>query len=713
MFQEIMRLFKRQSDVSNPGDIINVANGTYNQRVSITRSGSPGNYITFQSAVDKGATINGESDSPATLGSGSVPQFQGIFSVNASHIKISGFKIINSAYGGVVVNGFGNIPGILDVIIKDNYFNNIYSSAMYAALSGPGIVMDGNEVTNSHIAIAMTENEVVDMVAVNGFEIKNNYIHDNNHTESICVKPFRYVDGTTVKAGNGTIHHNRVKPIESAGIYLDGGNNIDIFNNIVYGGPGTSRGIALAVEGGTEVKNSRVYNNIVYNNGAYGIVIAFYAICDPMSFCESGPIDNIQIINNTVYNNDYAMGWGGGIVVAPPIAPNPAATNVIIRNNISWNNNISQISLQPGDIFDHNYTADPQFIVSGSDFHLQNTSPAINAGFAAGAPYNVDYDGVARPAGVGYDIGAYEFGGVLPVCAPNGCGGGCPTGCTGANDPDCIGQCLDNTCATDTDCEITPTPTPACNPNKDSVCNNNVCGGGTIQCDGSCSIFAPPVLYGTAVCGTNACGSGITNNCTGACDSPAPPLVPDNIGDVCYSAANICDQIGTGAVGCGGCNAVPLLPPSLEDYNFDGTPNTCTIDTCDKDGNVFHSNSCGGLVPCGRAGDNPATAEIDESKSCTICAMFYMLKSIINFIMELAIGVGVFVLILSGLLYSYSAGDQGKIQTAKSVLTSTLIGIAIIFAAWLIIAVVLQGMGYADMTTWNQVSLRGIGRIKK
>jgi len=112
----------------------------------------------------------------------------------------------------------------------------------------------------------------------------------------------------------------------------------------------------------------------------------------------------------------------------------------------------------------------------------------------------------------------------------------------------------------------------------------------------------------------------------------------------------------------------------------------------------------GGLVPCGRLMDNPATGDIDESKPCSLCAMFYMLKNAINFILTLTIGIGVFILVIAGLRYATAAGDTRKIDMAKSAVTSVIIGIAIIFAAWLIIAVILQGMGYANMTTWNQVN---------
>lgn len=115
-------------------------------------------------------------------------------------------------------------------------------------------------------------------------------------------------------------------------------------------------------------------------------------------------------------------------------------------------------------------------------------------------------------------------------------------------------------------------------------------------------------------------------------------------------------------------------------------------------------SSTDGLVPCGRLADNPLTSDIIESNPCTLCAMFYMLKNIINFVMTLAIGIGVFILVIAGLLYALSAGDSRKIELAKSAATSTIIGISIIFIAWMAIAVILQGMGYANMATWNQVN---------
>ncbi|HEY6106047.1 MAG TPA: choice-of-anchor Q domain-containing protein, partial [Anaeromyxobacteraceae bacterium] len=54
----------------------------------------------------------------------------------------------------------------------------------------------------------------------------------------------------------------------------------------------------------------------------------------------------------------------------------------------------------------HSLQADPMFL-SSSDFHVSPTSPAINTGTSTRAPAT-DFDGVARPQGAGFDIGAFE-----------------------------------------------------------------------------------------------------------------------------------------------------------------------------------------------------------------------------------------------------------------------------------------------------------------
>lgn len=111
-----------------------------------------------------------------------------------------------------------------------------------------------------------------------------------------------------------------------------------------------------------------------------------------------------------------------------------------------------------------------------------------------------------------------------------------------------------------------------------------------------------------------------------------------------------------------------------------------------------------GLVPCGRLIDNLNTFEINESAPCDICSVFYMLKNIINFIMTMSIGVGIFILVIIGLLYVFSGGSLERISFAKTAINSVVSGISIIFIVWVAVAIILQLMGYGNMSRWNQVS---------
>ncbi len=54
-----------------------------------------------------------------------------------------------------------------------------------------------------------------------------------------------------------------------------------------------------------------------------------------------------------------------------------------------------------------NIDADPRFVDPAADYHLASTSPCIDAG-AAETTVASDLDGVARPFGSGWDMGAYE-----------------------------------------------------------------------------------------------------------------------------------------------------------------------------------------------------------------------------------------------------------------------------------------------------------------
>jgi hypothetical protein len=376
------------------GNTVYVEGGTYNEQVTITTSGRPGKYITFAAYPGQIATIDG---------TGILFKYNWgglVWIMGASYINFIGFNVTHSNFTGIMVtsNYSGGYPS--NILIQNNSINDTTSSGIYTE-DGYKITYDGNEVTYAQTleAVPYQQNEIVNMVRTNNFEIKNNKIHDNNHFESIDVK-----EGSSL----GSIHDNTIIPIQSAGIYIDSqgknARNIDVYNNRIYNGTSSqTRGIAIATENGATVKDVKVYNNRVYNNAAYGLGIASYS---------TGPVTDVTFSSNTVYNNSGVDSWGGGIIIEYT-----NATNVTIVNNIAYQNQAR------GDLVTDNggnsalYTnlvgINPLFVnPSNQDFHLQSSSPAIDNGTSPNSTVFVpafDFDYVTRPQGTGYDIGAYEY----------------------------------------------------------------------------------------------------------------------------------------------------------------------------------------------------------------------------------------------------------------------------------------------------------------
>jgi len=56
-----------------------------------------------------------------------------------------------------------------------------------------------------------------------------------------------------------------------------------------------------------------------------------------------------------------------------------------------------------------NIAVDPLFVdATNADYHLQETSPCIDSGTDVDAPVT-DFEGISRPQGAGFDMGAYEY----------------------------------------------------------------------------------------------------------------------------------------------------------------------------------------------------------------------------------------------------------------------------------------------------------------
>ena len=95
-----------------------------------------------------------------------------------------------------------------------------------------------------------------------------------------------------------------------------------------------------------------------------------------------------------------------------------------------------------------------------------------------------------------------------------------------------------------------------------------------------------------------------------------------------------------------------------------------------------------GLVPCGEPG-NP----------CKLCHFFVMFDRIVDFVLiDIVPPIAALMLVIGGVMFFTAAGDPGKLTKAKSLLTSVVFGLIIVYGAWLIINTFFLTIGVNEWT---------------
>jgi hypothetical protein len=235
----------------------------------------------------------------------------------------------------------------------------------------------------------------------NKFLISNQLLFNPHQVIGICVEAFTDIDGIW-------IYGNQIKNF-GVGIQMTQGNagtkymqNIyiyhNVFENIGYSDLANDYGSGIEVSWQAPVSymdNINILNNTIAGTTAYGIKWDVFTTNT-----------NITIKNNIIsgfrsygiYFRDELPYYGGSV--------SGSQTNNIVYNSstITFTAGVTH----SGYTNSGNLTSNPVF-VSSSDFHLQSTSPAINAGTTVTLPTaNVDYDLVL--IGTPSEIGAYEYG---------------------------------------------------------------------------------------------------------------------------------------------------------------------------------------------------------------------------------------------------------------------------------------------------------------
>jgi hypothetical protein len=195
-------------------------------------------------------------------------------------------------------------------------------------------------------------------------------------------------ESTAYKKGKLTnnvyIHDNYFHDGDSQALYAFSTRTLVSYNNIFSNITCTAGGILLG-----DIDNTSAF----YNN-------TFYLIAPPnrpmIQILNGPPYSSVQSKNNIYY-----------------AYPGQRFLNVESGNTFNSSHDLYFNSSVPsgyGIFIKNPVVNDPNFLSAGADFHLNLHSPAKDSGTAdLGSVVTRDYDGIPRPQGSFFDIGAYEI----------------------------------------------------------------------------------------------------------------------------------------------------------------------------------------------------------------------------------------------------------------------------------------------------------------
>ena len=393
------------ADNVGPGDYVIVQPGKY-WGFNLTTDGKPDARITFHAmpGVEIDEAFPGQQD--------------GINLEGADFVTIEGFYVHDMPRAGLrSVNNDG-------VILRGNHTDH---NTMWGILTGwsENILAENNVASRSQV-----EHGIYISNSADGAIVRNNVVWGNNDS-GIQFNADRYLPGDGVHSNN-----------------LVEGNVI--FEN------GRGGGAALNFDG---VQDSVIQNNLLYNNHSTGIVLY-------VGFAADSSTNNL-ITNNTVVMAEDAR-WA--LLMTDGSSGNVVTNNVLLNKNPNRGSMTVEHNSLPA-LSDHNIVEDlfqmdgtngsfaawqsfsggmdthsivigegdppgehvqgdpPGVLVEGdppgefdslfvnpaaNDYRLKSGSLAIDVGDPTGAPAT-DIFGHARSAGAGIDIGAYEYGELVPA----------------------------------------------------------------------------------------------------------------------------------------------------------------------------------------------------------------------------------------------------------------------------------------------------------
>lgn len=309
------KTIQKAANTANAGSIVNIFGDTYNELVTLNVSGTTTNPIIFK---------NYQNDIVVISGAGFTGSFNGLIVINSkSNIIIDGL-ILENLYGnfarGVLVFSNPN-NGIENITLRNLKIRNIGYTTNPVAIPTPsenahGIIVYGTGTSTT---------DAIRNVTIENCEVYNNI---NGFSENITVTG--NVDG--FKILNNSVHNNT-----NIGIDASGNFNASATPSLDHARNGLISGNTAYEDTSLYSVNSGIYcdgcwNTIIEKNRAYNNQVGITVGCE-----ENGTADNVIVRNNLVYNNTFS-----GIAIG---GYNPATTGIVtntkVLNNTCFNNDNS------------------------------------------------------------------------------------------------------------------------------------------------------------------------------------------------------------------------------------------------------------------------------------------------------------------------------------------------------------------------------------
>jgi hypothetical protein len=438
------------------GDTLNILAGTYAEKIDLDVSGTAGAYITIQNYQNDIVIIDAINFNDDNA----------IIWTDNAYLIIKGLHLTNNIYNfasGLSLQGAAHHIEILNNKISNIKFDADPNATITSNTNAVPLGIYADSATNSIHNITVRGNEVFnnqtgysENISAGGnftdFIIENNIVHDNTNIGIDIGGNYGTCPTAALDHGrNGIIRNNLVYNCNApystaAGIYIDGGWDIVVENNIChhngYGGE-------IGCEENGTTKNIIFRNNIFYKNAYSGMHVGGYDVN------TTGNVLNSSVYNNTFYQNDTGNNYNGELLLTQSqdctfnnnifyvsaqnvyIQASRTQTNLLVNYNLVYADaGIANIEVE---VNGTNYTdlstyytasgqganssfANPLFIdASTFDFHLLATSPAIDSGNPSYimATAEVDMDNETRINNSIIDCGADEYYSTTAVNNPN------------------------------------------------------------------------------------------------------------------------------------------------------------------------------------------------------------------------------------------------------------------------------------------------------